>query len=107
MTIQIEYETERKLEIPYEKLAEKVASHILELEECPYEISVNLVITDNEEIRKVNAEFRLIDAPTDVLSFPMMWMFPCLMWPLSAMPAKTGGTNLFSAGQVRKPIGKK
>ena len=30
MTIQIEYETERKLEIPYEKLAEKVASHILE-----------------------------------------------------------------------------
>ena len=46
MTIQIEYETERKLEIPYEKLAEKVASHILELEECPYEISVNLVITD-------------------------------------------------------------
>ena len=72
MTIQIEYETERKLEIPYEKLAEKVASHILELEECPYEISVNLVITDNEEIRKVNAEFRLIDAPTDVLSFPMI-----------------------------------
>ena len=47
MTIQIEYETERKLEIPYEKLAEKVASHILELEECPYETSVNLVITDN------------------------------------------------------------
>ena len=72
MTIQIEYETERKLEIPYEKLAEKVASHILELEECPYEISVNLVITDNEEIRKVNAEFRLIDSPTDVLSFPMV-----------------------------------
>ena len=67
MTIQIEYETERKLEIPYEKLAEKIASHILELEKCPYEISVNRVITDNEEIRKVNAEFRLIDSPTDVL----------------------------------------
>ena len=65
MTIQIEYETERKLEIPYEKLAEKIASHILELEKCPYEISVNLVITDNEE-------FRLIDSPTDVLSFPMI-----------------------------------
>ena len=32
MTIQIEYETEQKLEIPYEQLAEKVASHILELE---------------------------------------------------------------------------
>ena len=72
MTIQIEYETERKLEIPYEKLAEKIASHILELEKCPYEISVNLVITDNEEIRKVNAEFRLIDSPADVLSFPMI-----------------------------------
>ena len=87
MTIQIEYETERKLEIPYEKLAEKVASHILELEECPYEISVNLVITDNEEIRKVNAEFRLIDAPTDRTSSSWIWNrgrragSPCRKYP--------------------------
>ena len=72
MTIQIEYETERQLNIDYEKLASRVAAHILETEHCPYDVSVNLVITDNEEIKKVNQEFRSIGAPTDVLSFPMI-----------------------------------
>ena len=72
MTIQIDYEAERKLDIDYEKLASKVAAHILETEHCPYDVCVNLVITDNEEIKRVNKEFRSIGAPTDVLSFPMI-----------------------------------
>lgn len=72
MTIQIDYETDKKLDIDYTKLANIVAEQILKTEECPYEASVNLVITDNEEIKKVNAEFRNINAPTDVLSFPMI-----------------------------------
>ena len=72
MTIQIDYEAERKLDIDYEKLASKVAAHILETEHCPYDACVNLVITDNEEIKRVNTEFRSIGAPTDVLSFPMI-----------------------------------
>ena len=71
MTIQIDYEAERKLDIDYEKLASKVAAHILETEHCPYDVCVNLVITDNEEIKRVNTEFRSIGAPTDVLSFPL------------------------------------
>lgn len=72
MTIQIDYETERQLDIDYTALANKVAQQILDSENCPYEASVNLVITDNEEIKRVNAEFRSINAPTDVLSFPMI-----------------------------------
>ena len=72
MTIQIDYEAERKLDIDYEKLASEVAEHILETENCPYDVSVNLVITDNEEIKNVNQQFRSIGAPTDVLSFPMI-----------------------------------
>lgn len=72
MTIQIEYETDRQLDIDYTALANKVAQQILDSENCPYEASVNLVITDNEEIKRVNAEFRNISAPTDVLSFPMI-----------------------------------
>ena len=72
MTIQIDYEAERKLDIDYEKLTAMIAEHILETENCPYDVSVNLVITDNEEIKRVNAEFRSIGAPTDVLSFPMI-----------------------------------
>lgn len=72
MTIQIDYETDRQLDIDYTALANKVAQQILDSENCPYEASVNLVITDNEEIKRVNAEFRSINAPTDVLSFPMI-----------------------------------
>ena len=30
------------------------------------------MITDNEEIKKINQQFRSIGAPTDVLSFPMI-----------------------------------
>jgi probable rRNA maturation factor len=31
---------------------------------------VELIITDNSEIQQINSEFRNIDKPTDVLSFP-------------------------------------
>ena len=72
MTMQIDYETERELGIDYEALAVKVADKVLEMEECPYDAQVNLVLTDNEEIKRVNTEFRDIQAPTDVLSLPMI-----------------------------------
>ena len=52
MTMQIDYETERELGIDYEALAVKVADKVLEMEECPYDAQVNLVLTDNEEIQK-------------------------------------------------------
>ena len=39
---------------------------------CPYEIELNVVLSDNEGIHQVNLEQREIDAPTDVLSFPML-----------------------------------
>ncbi len=32
---------------------------------------MNLLVTDSENIRRMNLEFRQIDSPTDVLSFPM------------------------------------
>ncbi|MDO4275966.1 MAG: rRNA maturation RNase YbeY [Eubacteriales bacterium] len=72
MTIQIDYETDRELGIDYAALADQVAEKVLDMEACPYDAQVNLVITDNEEIKKVNTEFRNIQAPTDVLSFPMI-----------------------------------
>lgn len=72
MTFQIEYETEIALDIDYSTLAHEVAEHVLDMEGCPYEAAINLVITDNEEIKRVNTEFRNILAPTDVLSFPMI-----------------------------------
>ena len=33
---------------------------------------MNLLLTSNENIRKINNEYRNIDSPTDVLSFPMI-----------------------------------
>ena len=44
----------------------------LDYEGCPYEAEVSVVLTDNEEIRRLNKEYRDIDRPTDVLSFPML-----------------------------------
>lgn len=72
MTVNIEYETERELGIKYAFLAEQVADKVLKMEHCPYDVQINLVLTDNDEIKRVNTEFRNISAPTDVLSFPMI-----------------------------------
>lgn len=72
MTFHFEYETNQKLDFDYEALIEKVIVAVLDYEECPYEAEVNIILTDNEEIHKINKEYRDIDAPTDVLSFPMI-----------------------------------
>ena len=72
MTLQIDYETDREIGIEYEEVAKKVVQKVLDMEGCPYDAQVNLVLTDNEEIQRVNTEFREIAAPTDVLSFPMI-----------------------------------
>lgn len=72
MTIQIDYETDIEIGIDYAALANQVAEKVLDMEECPYDAQINLVLTDNEEIKRVNTEFRDIQSPTDVLSFPMI-----------------------------------
>ena len=43
----------------------------LENERFPYDPLISVTFTDNEGIREKNREYRGIDAPTDVLSFPM------------------------------------
>ena len=41
-------------------------------ENFPYEAEINLTLTDDEGIHKINKQFRNIDRATDVLSFPML-----------------------------------
>ena len=72
VSVQYKCETDISLELDCEALAKKVAQSVLELENCPYDSQVNLVLTDNSGIHEVNRQFRGIDAPTDVLSFPMI-----------------------------------
>lgn len=72
MTIEIEKETELELNIDYEKIINDIIEACLDYEECPYEPELNIIITDNQNIAKINKEYRKIDKPTDVLSFPMV-----------------------------------
>lgn len=72
MTLQIEYETETELYAEYEKDAKSIIEFALDYLKCPYETEVNLTIVDNETIREINKEYRNIDNPTDVLSFPLV-----------------------------------
>ncbi len=53
-------------------VAVRVVEGVLEHEAFPYEARVELLITTADEVRVMNKEARGIDAPTDVLSFPMI-----------------------------------
>ena len=44
---------------------------VLELEGFKEPAEISVTFTDNEGIRELNKQYRNIDAPTDVLSFPM------------------------------------
>ncbi len=66
-------EDEGSLELPFDshKLAKEVVVAALDHVGCPYEAEVNLLLTMNEDIHRMNLEFRGMDRPTDVLSFPV------------------------------------
>ena len=72
MTVTIERESEIPLPFSEQEVAEAVISETLDYEDCPYEVQVNIILTSNDEIRQINLEQRGINAPTDVLSFPMI-----------------------------------
>lgn len=72
MTLNLEDEYGLELGIDYEGTASLVISQVLEEEGCPYEAEVNLLLTSNEEIHRMNREYRDVDRPTDVLSFPQV-----------------------------------
>lgn len=70
MTFYVENETDLVLPFDAEEVATKVIEAALDYEQCPYEVEVSLLLTDNQGIHQMNNEFRGIDRPTDVLSFP-------------------------------------
>lgn len=72
MTVTIEHEVEVPFDFAYEQVAREVIDCAMETEAFPYEAEVNLLLVDNETIAQMNREYREIDRPTDVLSFPML-----------------------------------
>ena len=71
MTIDISYETDIELDIPYEDIVRQMVVAALDYENCPYEAEVSVTVVDDKEIQKINKTYRNIDKATDVLSFPM------------------------------------
>lgn len=72
MTSYVEIEIAENIGIDAEQITKDVMTAVLDMEGCPYEAQVNLLITDNDGIWEFNREHRKVDAPTDVLSFPMI-----------------------------------
>lgn len=72
MTIHIDKEVDLSFEFSEDEYVEKVILAAMDYVNCPYEAEVNVLFTDNPGIHEMNREYRDIDRPTDVLSFPMV-----------------------------------
>lgn len=72
MTLLFETEVEDGFLFSAEETAREVIDAALDFEKFPFEAQVSVTLTGLEEIAAINREFRQIDAPTDVLSFPMI-----------------------------------
>ena len=56
----------------YENIISKVLDKCFEVEHLPKDkLLVSVTLTNPENIKKINKEYRKINRPTDVLSFPM------------------------------------
>ncbi len=70
MTSYVENETDQVFPFDIRELLDRIMDAVTQMEQCPYETTVNLLVTDNEGIRAYNRDYRNIDRETDVLSFP-------------------------------------
>lgn len=52
------------------ELVERAANATLEHESIPDDSDLTIVLTDDEQLQDLNRDYRDVDAPTDVLSFP-------------------------------------
>lgn len=64
-------ETELETPFPHEDFLRQCITKALELENVTLPCEINVLITDDSGIHQINLEQRQVDAPTDVLSFPM------------------------------------
>lgn len=72
MSVSIEFEYERQYSFDVKETIEKVILQALDYVSCPYECSINVLLTNDDSIHEMNREYRDTDRATDVLSFPML-----------------------------------
>ncbi len=69
MNILITNETTEDIEMTAD--LEKVVVEVLKTEDLSLDYEVSITFVDEDEIHRLNREFREVDRPTDVLSFPL------------------------------------
>lgn len=62
----------KKIESETLNLIKKAVKLCAQLEGFPYPWEVYITLTDDNAIHEINREFRQMDRPTDVLSFPLL-----------------------------------
>ncbi len=57
---------------PMNELVHRAVAKALELGHGPQNAQIGLLIVNDEAIQQINRQFRAVDHPTDVLSFPLL-----------------------------------
>jgi len=91
-------------------LIERAARFALERASAPAEAELTIVLTDDDQLRKLNRDYLGVDAPTDVLSFPASESDPetgarylgdvLISVPRAAQQAQAAGHSLESEVQL-------
>jgi probable rRNA maturation factor len=71
LTVYFENQAEEKITYKLKMLLRRAIEQTLVCEQYGNDLQLSVTLTDDEGIRELNARFRGIDAPTDVLSFPL------------------------------------
>lgn len=64
-------QTEVKIPVGIRLLIRKCCHAVLDFEKFGYDAEISVLLVNNDEIHRLNKEFRDIDRETDVLSFPL------------------------------------
>lgn len=72
MTLYVENQGGREFSFSVEEQLDKLTAFVTKYVGCPYEPELSVTLVTKEEIHRLNREFRQVDRPTDVLSFPMI-----------------------------------
>ena len=71
LTVYFENQSEQAITYKLKMLLRRAIEQTLAYEQYGNDVQVSVTLTDDAGIQELNARFRGIDAPTDVLSFPL------------------------------------
>ena len=72
LTVYFENQSETAVSYKLKMLLRRAIAETLAYEQYNNDVQVSVTLTDDEGIHELNTRFRGVDAPTDVLSFPLL-----------------------------------